>query len=98
MASPHAAGVTLDFSSTPPDAPARTHGPLAAWHCSRTSNGPVEATNSLAKHVKRVTFGIANWTHWRVRVLLHAGTDWSKLVTVTPAARELARSPNPRFG
>jgi transposase len=60
---------------------------IAAWHRSRASNGPVEAINGLAKRVKRVAFGITNWTHWRVRVLLYAGRpDWSKLATITPAA------------
>ena len=59
---------------------------IAAWHRSRASNGPVEAINALAKRVKRVAFGITNWTHWRVRVLLYAGRpDWSKLATITPA-------------
>jgi transposase len=60
---------------------------IAAWHRSRASNGPVEAINGLAKRIKRVAFGITNWTHWRVRVLLYAGRpDWSKLATITPAA------------
>jgi len=60
---------------------------IAAWHASHASNGPVEAINNLAKRVKRVAFGITNWTHWRVRVLLYAGKpDWSKLATITPAA------------
>jgi transposase len=60
---------------------------IAAWHRSRASNGPVEAINNLAKRIKRVAFGITNWTHWRVRVLLYAGKpDWSKLATITPAA------------
>ena len=59
---------------------------IAAWQRSRASNGPVEA-NGLAKRVKRVAFGITNWTHWRVRVLLYAGKpDWSKLTTITPAS------------
>ena len=59
----------------------------AAWHRSRASNGPVEAINNLAKRVKRVAFGLTNWTHWRVRVLLYAGKpDWSKLATITPVA------------
>ena len=60
---------------------------IAAWHRSRASNGPVEAINNLAKRIKCVAFGITNWTHWRVRVLLYAGKpDWSKLATITPAA------------
>jgi transposase len=60
---------------------------IAAWHHSRASNGPVEAINGLAKRVKRVAFGLTNWTHWRVRVLLYAGRpDWSKLTNITPTA------------
>ena len=60
---------------------------IAAWHRSRATNGPVEAVNNLAKRIKRVAFGITNWTHWRVRVLLYAGRpDWSKLATISPAA------------
>jgi hypothetical protein len=39
---------------------------IAAWHRSRASDGPIEATNNLAKRIKRVAFGITNWTHWRV--------------------------------
>jgi transposase len=59
---------------------------IAAWHRSRASNGPVEAINGLAKRIKRVAFGITNWTHWRVRVLLYAGRpDWSKLATISLA-------------
>ena len=42
--------------------------------------------NGLAKRVKRVAFGITNWTHWRVRVLLYAGRpDWTKLAAITPS-------------
>ena len=60
---------------------------IAACHQSRASNGPVEALNSLAKRVKRVAFGLTNWTHRRVRVPLYAGRpDWTKLATITPAA------------
>ncbi len=59
--------------------------PIAAWHASRATNGPVEAINNLAKRIKRVAFGLTNWTHWRIRVLLYAGKpDWSKLATITP--------------
>ena len=60
---------------------------IAAWHTSRASNGPTEAINNLTKRIKRVAFGITNWTHWRVRVLLYAGRpDWSKLPFISPAA------------
>ncbi len=59
---------------------------IAAWHQSRASNGPTEAANNLAKRIKRVAFGMTNFVHWRVRVLLYAGRpDWTKLATVTPA-------------
>ena len=41
--------------------------------------------NGLAKRIKRVAFGMTNFRHWRVRVLLYAGKpDWSKLATITP--------------
>ena len=47
---------------------------------------PLQITaNGLAKRIKRVAFGLRNFVHWRIRVLLYAGKpDWSKLPTVTP--------------
>lgn len=58
---------------------------IAAWDEAQVSNGPTETINSLAKRIKRVAFGMANFRHWRVRVLLYAGhPDWAKLPTVTP--------------
>jgi hypothetical protein len=55
----------------------------------------VAAINGLAKRVKRVAFGITNWTHWRVRVLLYAGRPaWSKLATITPAAPRTSEEPD----
>lgn len=33
----------------------------------------MEAVNNLAKRIKRVAFGITNWTRWRIRILLYAG-------------------------
>jgi transposase len=58
---------------------------IAAWHEAQVSNGPTETTNGLAKRIKRVAFGITNFVHWRIRVLLCAGRpDWSRLATVTP--------------
>jgi transposase len=58
---------------------------IAAWHQAQVSNGPTETMNGLAKRVKRVAFGLRNFVHWRVRVLLYAGKpDWTKLATVTP--------------
>ena len=58
---------------------------IAAWHAGRVSNGPTETMNGLAKRIKRVAFGMTNFVHWRIRVLLYAGRpDWSKLATVAP--------------
>jgi len=58
---------------------------IAAWHEAQVTNGPTETMNGLAKRIKRVAFGMTNFRHWRVRVLLYAGhPDWSKLATVTP--------------
>jgi transposase len=58
---------------------------IAAWHEAQVTNGPTETMNGLAKRIKRVAFGMTNFVHWRIRVLLYAGRpDWSKLATVTP--------------
>jgi hypothetical protein len=41
--------------------------------------------NGLAKRIKRIAFGMINFVHWRIRVLLFAGRpDWSKLTTASP--------------
>ena len=41
---------------------------------------PPEAVNNLIKRVKRVAFGITNWTNYRTRSLLYAGKpNWSLL-------------------
>ena len=58
---------------------------IAAWHKAQVSNSPTETMNGLAKRIKRIAFGLRNFVHWRIRVLLYAGKpDWSKLPTVTP--------------
>ena len=58
---------------------------IANWHRSRVTNGPTEAANNLAKLIKRVSFGITNFDHYRTRVLLYAGKpDWSLLDNLTP--------------
>ena len=50
----------------------------ANWHRSHVTNGPTEAANNLAKLIKRVSFGNANFDHYRTRVLLYAGKpDWT---------------------
>ena len=59
--------------------------PIAAWHQAQVTNGPTETMNGLAKRVKRIAFGMTNFLHWRIRVLLYAGKpDWSRLSAVTP--------------
>lgn len=43
--------------------------------------------NNLAKRVKRAAFGMTNFRHWRVRVLLYAGKpNWDLLPDLTPLA------------
>ena len=54
----------------------------------------LEAIDGLAKRIKRVAFGLRNFVHWRIRVLLYAGkADWSKLATITPAAPGTSEGP-----
>lgn len=63
----------------------RWAGPIVAWHRSHVTNGPTEAINNLAKRIKRVAFGLVNFRHHRVRVLLYAGRpDWTLLPTIQP--------------
>ncbi len=58
---------------------------IANWHRSKVTNGPTEAANNLAKLIKRVSFGVTNFDHYRTRVLLYAGKpDWTLLDTLTP--------------
>jgi len=58
---------------------------IAAWHQAHVSNGPTEAVNNLIKRVKRAAFGMANFTNYRIRVLLYAGKpNWDLLATITP--------------
>ena len=58
---------------------------ITNWHRSRVTNGPTEAANNLAKLIKRVSFGITNFDHYRTRVLLYAGKpDWTLLDDLTP--------------
>ena len=75
--------------SPEPDKLGRTlrnwHAQIANWHRSRVTNGPTEAANNLAKLIKRTSFGITNFDHYRIRVLLYAGKpDWTLLDSLTP--------------
>ena len=64
---------------------------ITNWHRSRVTNGPTEAANNLAKLIKRTSFGITNFDHYRTRVLLYAGKpDWTLLNDLTP--RQNAKS------
>jgi len=57
----------------------------SAGHTARVSNGPTEAINNLIKRVKRVAFGMRNFDHYRIRLLLYAGhPNWDLLDTITP--------------
>ena len=49
---------------------------LAYFDTGGISNGPTEAVNGLIKKVKRVGHGYRNFTNYRLRLLLHCGTDW----------------------
>ena len=81
-------GIDLQDDSCPPEVQrlgrtiVRWRHQIAAWHQARHTNGPTEAVNNLIKRIKRVAFGISNWTNYRTRALLYAGRpDWSLLQT-----------------
>ena len=79
-------GIDLQDDSCPPEVRrlgrtiTRWRHQISAWHRARFTNGPTEAVNNLVKRVKRVAFGITNWTNYRTRALLYAGRpNWSLL-------------------
>ena len=79
-------GVDLQDESCPPEIQRLgrtiTKWPhqIAAWHQARHTNETTEAVNNLIKRIKRVAFGITNWTNYRTRALLYAGKpDWTIL-------------------
>jgi transposase len=51
----------------------RWHEEILNHHRTGASNGPTEGMNFCAKQVKRAGRGFANFSHYRLRVLLHAG-------------------------
>jgi len=59
----HSMGRTLD----------RWREEILNHHRTGASNGPTEGVNFCAKQVKRAGRGFANFDHYRLRVLLHAG-------------------------
>ena len=79
-------GIDLQDESCPPEVQrlgrtiTKWRHQIAAWHQARLTHGPTEAVNNLIKRVKRVAFGITNWTNYRTRALLYAGQpNWSLL-------------------
>jgi len=84
-------GIDLQDDSCPPEIRrlgrtiTKWRHQIAAWHQARFTNGPTEAVNNLIKRVKRVAFGITNWTNYRTRSLLYAGQpNWSLLNPTPP--------------
>jgi transposase len=63
---------------------------LAYFDTGGVSNGPTEAVNGLIKKVKRVGHGYRNFNNYRLRLLLHCGTDWNTPI-VTPIRGRLPR-------
>ena len=63
---------------------------LAYFDTGGVSNGPTEAINGLIKKVKRVGHGYRNFKNYRLRLLLHCGTDWHT-PPVTPIRGRLPR-------
>ena len=63
---------------------------LAYFDTGGVSNGPTEAINGLIKKVKRVGHGYRNFGNYRLRLLLHCGTDWHN-PTATPIRGRLPR-------
>ena len=63
---------------------------LAYFDTGGVSNGPTEAVNGLIKKVKRVGHGYRNFDNYRLRLLLHCGTDWNT-PPVTPIRGRLPR-------
>jgi transposase len=79
-------GIDLQDESCPPEIRrlgrtiTKWRHQIAAWYQARFTNEPTQAVNNLIKRVKRVAFGITNWTNYRTRSLLYAGKpDWSLL-------------------
>ena len=62
---------------------------VLAYHATKLSNGPTEATNLLVKKIKRVGHGFRNFENYRLRLLLHCGVEWQ----TAPTARIRGRRP-----
>jgi transposase len=64
---------------------------LAYWRTGGASNGPTEAMNLLIEKIRRVGHGYRNFRNYRLRLLLHCGTDWHDAPTTRIRGRR------PRF-
>jgi transposase len=54
---------------------------LAAFGPERISNGPTEAVNLLIEKVRRVGHGYRKFDNYRLRLLLHCGITWDRVLT-----------------
>jgi transposase len=85
----HAADLIDTLISCPVPEVARVGRTLAMWRSeylayfdtNRTSNGRTEAINLLIEKVRRVGHGYRNWHNYRLRLLLHCGIEWSRVLT-----------------
>jgi transposase len=60
----------------------RWRSQILAWYKAKVTNGPTEAINNLIKRIKSVEFGLRRFAHYRIRVLLYAGSfNWDLLPT-----------------
>jgi transposase len=64
---------------------------LAYWRTGGASTGPTEAMNLLIDKIRRVGHGYRNFHNYRLRLLLHCGTNWH----TAPTTR--IRGRRPRF-
>jgi len=56
---------------------------LAHFDHPRTSNGPTEAINGRLEHLRGITLGFRNLTHYTIRSLIHTGRLKDHLTTTT---------------
>lgn len=54
---------------------------LAYFDTNRASNGPTEAINLLIEKIRRIGHGYRRFDHYRLRLLLHCGTEWPTITT-----------------
>jgi transposase len=53
---------------------------ILGWHRTGLSNGPTEVIDLLIKKIKRVGHGFRNFENHRLRLLLHCGAPWPRLL------------------